>query len=205
MPQDTIDLGFDLTRRDIHSRESHCDVTLVFYKGVLARVQERCSEHGDVVAPVSYPQGKAARARLDDELGPLVAVSGTPAELAAYDTLAGPRPLVFGSGCGFAGTQTEGAAARDVLVRHQRDDLLRNALRGMNPAGRAFAMQGLEALGKLDQTDRVVVSKLARLPVQIETCGGCLFGPATSDAVFSSHRHRFEGLRRPLETSTAEG
>jgi hypothetical protein len=203
-PQDTIDLGFDLTRRDIHSSESNCDITLVFYKGVLAHVQQRCSEQGDVAAPVSHPQGKAARARLDDELGTLVAVSGTPAELAAYETLAGPGALVFGSGCGIAGTQTEGAAARDVLVRDQRDDLLRNALRGMNPAGRAFAMQGLEARGKLDQTDNAVVNKLAGLPIQIETCGGCLYGHSTSNAIFSSSRRPFKGLPDPIETSKGE-
>jgi hypothetical protein len=59
-------------------------------------------------------------------------------------------------------------------MRAGRDDLLRNALRGVNPEGRVFAWEGLEKLGKVRDNDRAVMRKLPELPPEPKRCHCCM-------------------------------
>ena len=212
----TQDLGFGVSRRrlSMYGGDGSCSVTLLYVDHAVARADALCwydreawdkvgrflarsftaakltleaQEHVVLAkASVEYAGAKHLRAKLDDALGTLTRVTGTEEELAAYATLAGAGELELGTHCGIAGAETEGGRAQRTLVEAGRHDLLRNALHGPNPEGRGFAWQGLEALGKVSAADRAVMSTLAGLPIQIETCGGCMMHSESSSSVFVS-------------------
>jgi hypothetical protein len=206
----TTELGFDLTRRrlDFYGGSGGCSVTLLVYLDDVIGADASCwytredwdrvgrfvqrsieaaeldvtaDEHGvRLERSVRYARYAAARARLDVQLGPLTPVHGTADELEAYETLAGIAALTFAHRCGFSGAETPGSRAVRMLMR--REDLLRNALHGINPEGRAFAAEALENFGKLRLDDRAAMRALAKLSVRIERCGGCMvFDEASSD------------------------
>jgi hypothetical protein len=117
----------------------------------------------------------AATAAVADTLGP-ASGADIPSELAEpYARLTEPRSsLTLGTHCGYAGTPPEGHRAMRALVDAERDDLLRDALRGLNPGGRLYGYVGLKLLGKNTAEDDATYDRVTALDVEIETCGGCM-------------------------------
>ena len=119
--------------------------------------------------------GVALQQRIHAALGGAPA-SEPPAELAeAYRTLMDPlEVLAVGTSCGFIGSTPRGYAYAGWIRRAGRFDLLRSILRGPNPEARVFAASALIAEDALDAAEAAVIGTLARLPVQITMCSGCV-------------------------------
>jgi hypothetical protein len=140
-----------------------------------------------VAATVEYevpPAWRQARQRIDAKLGNLSDVN-VPLGLAKhYAELTSPlESLTVGESCGYAGGPPKGRRAMLALVAAKRPDLLRNAVRGPNPEGRVYGVLGLDELGvpegKLDE-----VEVLDGLPIEVETCVGCIVRGKPSNEVF---------------------
>lgn len=127
----------------------------------------------------TYHQSEEARTRVADdalarELGrPLGA--DVPADLRdAFELLTDPRAeLVVGRACGAGGSAPPGRAAARELVSAGRADLLRDALRGMNPAGRIYAYAGLRVLAANTTDDDAAFARAHGLDLTVPSCNGC--------------------------------
>ena len=206
-------MGFDVVRTQTSFRGGHgtCFVTQLAHRGMFARSDVACvylTANWQRIAPylgraaaglvatqrddkttlvtrsVRYLEDARMLARLEQELGPITPVTGMPAELDAYNLLVGDVPIEYGRNCGFDGDPLPGQLAQQLLVARGRDDLLRNALHGLNPEGRAFAAEGLSNMGVLTAEDRAAIKKLAAQPVELARCIGCSTDQATSADVF---------------------
>ena len=121
---------------------------------------------------------KRMRARAESVLGPAPSaelVGKLPAELVdAYGTLCDPMQRYdVGSVCYYAGIEPFGYTAAKTLAGVQRWDLVRGALRGLNPEGRVYSARALSEAKQLSPDDRRVVRTLRRLDVPISSCSGC--------------------------------
>ena len=65
-------------------------------------------------------------------------------------------------------------------MRAKRYDLVRTALRGMNPEGRVYAAEALLSLaragGELTAGDQAAIAKVRALKIPIRVCEGCIVG-----------------------------
>ncbi len=120
---------------------------------------------------------QSLRSALELALGPQRVVS-IPAELAgSYERLSSrSSKLALGNACSEDGSPAPGRTDALSLVHARRFDLLRNVLRGGNPEGRLYAAWVLEAANALEPADQAIAEKLAKLPIEIKTCRGCIFG-----------------------------
>ncbi len=180
-----------------------CWVTLVTYEGELFRAHAGCrgsEESWSEIAPVTerayaealVPRGfrvegrmatatwvdETRQRRMDDalasKLGPRAEVEVPPALRDAVELLTSPHTHnVLGTACGYAGTPPEAHRAMIELVDAGRDDLLRNAMRGLNAGGRVYGYIGLRLLGKNTRDDDATYDTLRALDVPLEACGGC--------------------------------
>ena len=92
--------------------------------------------------------------------------------------------FAVGTGCGFAPFPPRGFVHTSALVTAGRFDLLRAVLRGPNPEARVYAAHALSEHGALEPADAATIAILARLPFQLVTCDGCLWGHEEWDAAF---------------------
>lgn len=117
--------------------------------------------------------------------------SGTvpPPELEeAFSLLTSPwHTLTIGTACGAAGSPPEGHREMQTLVKAGRADLLRDVLRGMNPAGRLYGYIGLRLLGENTPGDDATYDDLSKLDIEIESCGGCMVTKQTPDTIEIDH------------------
>lgn len=115
-----------------------------------------------------------AMARITATLGPR-SNADVPATLAESVALldAPSKRLTIGTACGVGGSPPEGNRAMQALVAAERDDLLRDALRGMNAGGRIYGYIGLRLLGRNTPIDDATYDRLGALDLDVETCGGC--------------------------------
>lgn len=113
--------------------------------------------------------------------------SGTvpPPELEkAFSLLTSPwQTLTVGTACGAAGSPPLGNGEMQALVKGGRADLLRDVLRGMNPAGRLYGYIGLRLLGENTAGDDATYDDLSKLDVKIDTCGGCMVTEQTAETI----------------------
>lgn len=130
----------------------------------------------DVVA-----RADAARARVLGEALPVE----VPSELEpAYRMLTSrSEVLSVGSSCGIAGTEPAGRSAMSALVASGRRDLLGNALRGPNPAGRVYGALGLLALPPVAPADADAIRALRAQPETVPSCGGCIVDRSPASAL----------------------
>ncbi|HWB73544.1 MAG TPA: hypothetical protein VG755_01290 [Nannocystaceae bacterium] len=125
------------------------------------------------------------RGVLAAKLGALAEIDVPPALQEAVAMLGSPYTRnVLGTACGVGGSPPEAHRAMTALVDAGRDDLLRNALRGVNAGGRVYGYIGLRLLGKNTQADDATYDALRALDLPLEACGGCMTheqGSATLD------------------------
>ncbi len=105
----------------------------------------------------------------------------------AYQSLMSPlEHLTYGKLCWESAEKPHGRREMEKLVEANRIDLLRNALRSINPEGRVYAAEGLLALAQrtgkpLDQSDKAAINEIRASPVLIEACNGCMPDNKTAD------------------------
>jgi hypothetical protein len=116
--------------------------------------------------PAAYEAALAAAAR---DLGAR-GNAEVPRELAeAYQALSSPSfELALGTVCNFS--TAPGLVAADRLRNAGRVDLLRGALRGLNPEGRYYAGHALRQLGADDDADRITIAALPRVAPRALFC-----------------------------------
>ena len=128
---------------------------------------------------------KRAQAMVSSELSQKQSGTVPPPELEkAFGRLTKPwDTLTVGTACGAAGSPPSGNREMQALVKAGRADLLRDVLRGMNPAGRIYGYIGLRLLGENTPGDDATWDDLAKLDVEIETCGGCMVTQQTAESI----------------------
>lgn len=105
----------------------------------------------------------------------------------AYRTLMSPlERLTFGSQCWEGAEKPHGRREMEKLLEAKRIDLLRSALRSINPEGRVYAAEALSTLAKrsgkpLEPTDKAAIDEIRRSPVLIQACSGCMPENKTAD------------------------
>jgi hypothetical protein len=73
----------------------------------------------------------------------------------------------FGASCYDDGAKPKGRVAIEALIGGQRFDLVRNALRGLNPTGRVYAAEALLARGSIDPADRGALRAVREITVTL--------------------------------------
>jgi hypothetical protein len=111
----------------------------------------------------------------------------------AFDRLTSPfTDLVLGFMYGEDGAPPPGRLEIEELVKAQRLDLVRAALRGMNPEGRAWAApcppRAQESGGVLDASDESAIETLRKLPLQLTCSRGCMVWFENFDAALATLR-----------------
>lgn len=123
--------------------------------------------------------GKRLRANVEKALGACVVPDAPERLRAAFERLTSPfEDHVLGRACGDGGDAPIARAEVDALLAADRVDLLRAALRGMNPEGRAWAAWALRKRSKtsgvaLDASDRAAIETLRATKTEYEACSGC--------------------------------
>lgn len=113
-----------------------------------------------------------------------------PAALAdAYELLLDPlRPIVYARAEVEAAAAAPGRSALEALLASGRDELVRNALRGLDPEGRLYAAEALiERIGP-ERDDQRALRRLLELDVAVRVVG------ATGDAVARTDARAALGL-----------
>lgn len=135
-------------------------------------------EHGFRVEFNNPSISRAVRAAAERALGAIDEVK-VPEELkAAFETLSSPLvDLVLGNQIGDDGAPPPGRLEVLALVEAGRFDLIRAALRGMNPEGRAWAVWALLERAKhgpvLEPLDEKAIARLRDLPLELVVSEGC--------------------------------
>ncbi len=153
-------------------------------------VRARIAEAWGALAPKTVPQGflyacgkpadpdAFAKARSKALGGPL-ALEPHPDLAEDYALLWSPVSLlIYGTMFGEGGDPPPGREALERIVTHEhRLPVLEDLLRGPNPEGRLYALEGLERLRKngteLDAATLAAMKAVRALAVQIQCCSGC--------------------------------
>ncbi|PKA16490.1 hypothetical protein [Leptospira haakeii] len=111
----------------------------------------------------------------------------------AYNLLTDPKRIsyegetkeefAYGNSCGMGGDSPLGHEEYQLLYKLKRKDVFLNILKGPNPVGRMYALQGLYFMQgsgvKLTKEETELVKAVIESPTKILTCSGCMYQYST--------------------------
>lgn len=118
--------------------------------------------------------------------GPAFQVNAGKFAVALEQLVSPTSALMIGTSFGIDGAPPPGAVEMKRLVDAERWDLVRAALRGLNPEGRVYAAAALLAHEPMDGDDRNAIELLRKLPMSYATCDGCVVSHVDFDTAVAA-------------------
>ncbi|MBN2803083.1 MAG: hypothetical protein JXR91_08310 [Deltaproteobacteria bacterium] len=213
-----LGLGYQILERSLYAGYGSCSLKILSGYGKIAEVRLSCdfskkipaeifsiykNALGDAFTYSDSDQNYYAknRFRFDNyesllqkfktHLGHSNIVPIPPELKSEFEYLTDPYSSIdVGSQCYISGQPPDAYKATLALMNAGRVDLIRQVLRGLNPAARVYAFYALDALGKIDNSDQQIIDTLAKDKLLVSSCSGCIvssrvFKFDTSNNVFN--------------------
>ncbi|MGQ0613094.1 MAG: hypothetical protein ACT4PV_05080 [Planctomycetaceae bacterium] len=150
-------------------------------------------ECGEPAGPVAFSEARAKA------LGGPLKMEPHPDLVKDYALLWSPVSLLlYGTMCGDGGDPPPGREALERILAHPRKlPVLLDLLRGPNPEGRVYALEGLERLRKggveIDAAREATIKAVRELAVRIQCCAGCILYDEQAEKALADRMEELPG------------